>query len=103
MWSVICTFTQQLLTAPKFCLILGRRLRKGKTSLEKMLMHQAAVCHSVSMDLLRRAQEKSYNSYKYVNGEKKNVCLQKVLDKSGIKIREGFRFQIPFSGRLSNL
>jgi hypothetical protein len=31
------------------------------------------------------------------------VCLQKVLDKSGIKIREGFRFQIPFSGRLSNL
>ena len=33
----------------------------------------------------------------------KFVCLQKVLDKSGIKIREGFRFQIPFSGRLSNL
>jgi len=32
-----------------------------------------------------------------------NVCLQKVLDKSGIKTREGFRFQIPFSGRLSNL
>ena len=32
-----------------------------------------------------------------------DVCLQKVLDKSGIKIREGFRFQIPFSGRLSNL
>ena len=31
-----------------------------------------------------------------------DVCLQKVLDKSGIKIREGFRFQIPFSGRLSN-
>ena len=31
------------------------------------------------------------------------VCLQKVLDKSGIKIRAGFRFQIPFSGRLSNL
>jgi len=33
----------------------------------------------------------------------KGVCLQKVLDKSGIKTREGFRFQIPFSGRLSNL
>jgi len=32
-----------------------------------------------------------------------SVCLQKVLDKSGIEIREGFRFQIPFSGRLSNL
>jgi len=31
------------------------------------------------------------------------VCLQKVLDKWGIKIREGFRSQIPFSGRLSNL
>jgi hypothetical protein len=31
-----------------------------------------------------------------------SVCLQKVLDKSGIKIREGFRFQIPFSSRLSN-
>jgi len=31
------------------------------------------------------------------------VCLQKVLDKSGIKIREGFRFQIFLSGRLRNL
>jgi len=31
-----------------------------------------------------------------------SVCLQKVLDKSGIKIREGFRFQIPFSKCLSN-
>jgi hypothetical protein len=35
-------------------------------------------------------------------GYPKPVCLQKVLDKSGIKIREGFRFQIPFSSRLSN-
>ena len=32
-----------------------------------------------------------------------DVCLQKVLDKPGIEIRDGFRFQIPFSGRLSNL
>ena len=32
-----------------------------------------------------------------------NVCLQRVLDKSGIEIREGFRSQIPFSVRLSNL
>ncbi len=31
------------------------------------------------------------------------VCLQKVLDKSVIEIREGFRFQIPSFGRLSNL
>ena len=31
-----------------------------------------------------------------------DVCLQKVVDKSGIKIREGFRFQIPFSKCLSN-
>ncbi|KKM04030.1 hypothetical protein LCGC14_1768340 [marine sediment metagenome] len=31
------------------------------------------------------------------------VCLQKVLDKSGIEIRESFRSQIPFSVRLSNL
>jgi len=37
------------------------------------------------------------------NQSEADVCLQKVLDKSGIKIREGFRFQIPFSGRLSNL
>ena len=32
-----------------------------------------------------------------------NVCLQKVLDSLGIKIREGFRFQIPFLSLLSNL
>ena len=32
-----------------------------------------------------------------------DVCLQKVLDKLGLKIGEVFRFQIPFSGRLSNL
>jgi hypothetical protein len=31
------------------------------------------------------------------------VCLQNILGKSSIKIREGFRFQISFSGRLSNL
>jgi adenylate cyclase len=31
------------------------------------------------------------------------VCLQKVLDSSGIKIREGFRFPIPFISLLSNL
>jgi hypothetical protein len=31
-----------------------------------------------------------------------HVCLQKVLDKSGIEIREGFRFQIPLSKCLSN-
>jgi hypothetical protein len=30
------------------------------------------------------------------------VCLQKVLDKSGIKLREDFRYQIPFSKCLSN-
>ena len=33
----------------------------------------------------------------------KNVCLQKVLDRSGKKIREGFRSQIPSFGLLSNL
>ena len=32
-----------------------------------------------------------------------SVCLQKVLDRSGIKIREGFRFQIPSFSLLSNL
>jgi 2-polyprenyl-3-methyl-5-hydroxy-6-metoxy-1,4-benzoquinol methylase len=31
------------------------------------------------------------------------VCLQKVLDRSGIKIREGFRFQIPSFSLLGNL
>jgi hypothetical protein len=31
------------------------------------------------------------------------VCLQKVLDRLGIKIREGFRFQIPSFSLLSNL
>ena len=31
------------------------------------------------------------------------VCLQKVLDSSDIKIREGFRFQIPSLSLLSNL
>ena len=31
------------------------------------------------------------------------VCLQKVLDSSGIKIREGFRFQIPSFSLLGNL
>ena len=31
------------------------------------------------------------------------VCLQKVWDKSGIKIREGFRSQIPSFSLLSNL
>jgi hypothetical protein len=30
------------------------------------------------------------------------VCLQKVLDRSGLKIGEGFRFQIPSFGLLSN-
>lgn len=33
----------------------------------------------------------------------KLVCLQKVLDRSGLKIREGFRFQIPSFDLLSNL
>lgn len=32
-----------------------------------------------------------------------DVCLQKVLDSSGIKIREGFRSQIPSFSLLSNL
>jgi single-strand DNA-binding protein len=36
-------------------------------------------------------------------GEDGTVCLQKVLDRSGIKIREGFRFQIPSFSLLSNL
>jgi len=34
---------------------------------------------------------------------KSYVCLQKVLDKSGIKTRESFKVQIPFSGLLSKL
>jgi hypothetical protein len=31
------------------------------------------------------------------------VCLQKVLDRRGIKIGDGFRFQIPSFSLLSNL
>ena len=48
--------------------------------------------------IITPAEEKTGNYDDFIS-----VCLQKVLDKSGIKIRESFRFQIPFSGRLSNL
>jgi hypothetical protein len=60
----------------------------AKNSLEKMLMHQAAACHSVSMDLLRRAQERSYKSYKYLDGQKKETEIQVKLINAAARLMD---------------
>ena len=55
----------------------------AKNSLEKMLSHQAAACHSFSMNLLRHALERSYRSYKHLDAEKKEIEIQaKLIDKA---------------------
>jgi hypothetical protein len=60
----------------------------AKNSLEKMLMHQAAACHSISMDLLRRAQERSYKSYKYLDGQKKETEIQAKLINAAARLMD---------------
>jgi hypothetical protein len=60
----------------------------AKNSLEKMLMHQAAACHSVSMDLLRRAQERSYKSNKYLDGQKKETEIQAKLINAAARLMD---------------
>jgi hypothetical protein len=48
----------------------------ARNSLEKMLIHQAAACHSMSMSLLFQAQERSYKRYNRLDADKKNTDLQ---------------------------
>jgi hypothetical protein len=60
----------------------------AKNSLEKMLMHQAAVCHSVSLELIRRAQERNYQSYKHLEGEKKNTEIQAKLINAACRLMD---------------
>jgi hypothetical protein len=60
----------------------------AKNSLEKMLIHQAAACHSISMDLLRRAQERSYKSYKYLDGQKKETEIQAKLINAAARLMD---------------
>ena len=62
----------------------------AKNSLEKMLMHQAAVCHSISMDLLRRAQERGYSHYKYLDSEKKDTDLQAKLINAACRLMDTY-------------
>ena len=62
----------------------------AKNSLEKMLMHQAAVCHSISMDLLRRAKERSYSHYKYLDSEKKDTDLQAKLINAACRLMDTY-------------
>jgi len=60
----------------------------AKNSLEKMLMHQAAACHSVSMDLLRRAQEQSYKRNKYLDVQKKEIEIQAKLINAAARLMD---------------
>jgi hypothetical protein len=62
----------------------------AKNSIEKMLMHQAAVCHSVSMDLIRRAQERSYKIHKYLDGEKKDTEIQVKLINAACRLMDTY-------------
>ena len=62
----------------------------AKNSPEKMLMHQAAVCHSISMDLLRRAQERSFINYKYLDSEKKDTEIQVKLINAACRLMDTY-------------
>jgi hypothetical protein len=60
----------------------------AKNSLEKMLMHQAAACHSMSMHLLCRANEKGHNSYGRLDAESKNIEHQVKLINASARLMD---------------
>jgi len=70
----------------------------AKNSLEKMLMHQAAACHSVSMSLLHQAVELSFRNNIEVN--KKNVDIQVKLFNTSTRLMNSYNRSLQTFQRL---
>jgi hypothetical protein len=75
------------------CLAMGVDAAESidaKNSWEKMVAHQAAVCHTMSMSLLVQANERSYKQYSYFADQKIVVDMQSKQINSGIRLMNTF-------------